>query len=391
MKTIAVFFGGRSVEHEVSVITGMQVIENLDKTKYDAVPVYVTKDGRFLGGESLKNFKTFKSGDFSGTYDVYFKADINDRKLYHKVEEKGGLFSKGGERETVYADVDMVFTALHGTFGEDGSIQGYFDTLNIPYIGCSTLSAAVGMDKKIMKDVFRSHGIPVMNGEAFYRREWQEDKDRVRAAIEKIGYPVFVKPVNLGSSIGISKVKDASELDEAMDLACQYDRKILVEEAAENPREINCAVLGYAGDVITSALEEPLGWKDLLSFEDKYVSGNKKTGGSKEGNARNCPADVEDSLKKEIEDLAKKAFTAIDACGTARIDFLVTESGTAVNEINTLPGSMGFYLWEPLGISFGELLDRVIEYSEIRAGERGENMYSYESNLFSKTGYGSKL
>ena len=291
----------------------------------------------------------------------------------------------------VYADVDMVFTALHGTFGEDGSIQGYFDTLNIPYIGCSTLSAAVGMDKKTMKDVFRSHGIPVMNGESFYRREWREDKDKVKAAIEKIGYPVFVKPANLGSSIGISKVKDPSELDEAMDLACQYDRKILVEEAAENPREINCAVLGYAGDVMTSALEEPLGWKDLLSFEDKYVSGNKKTGGSKEGNARNCPANVEEGLKKEIEELAKKAFTAIDACGTARIDFLVNEKGTFVNEINTLPGSMGFYLWEPLGIPFGELLDRVIAYGEIRAGERGENMYSYESNLFSKTGYGSKL
>ena len=134
-----------------------------------------------------------------------------------------------------------------------------------------------------------------------------------------------------------------------------------------------------------------MGWKELLSFEDKYVSGNKKTGGSKDGNARNCPADVDEDLKKEIEELAKKAFTAIDACGTARIDFLVTESGTVVNEINTLPGSMGFYLWEPLGISFSELLGRVIEYGETRAGDRGENMYSYESNLFSKTGYGSKL
>ncbi|MDD7363802.1 MAG: D-alanine--D-alanine ligase family protein [Peptoniphilus sp.] len=390
MKTIAVFFGGRSVEHEVSVITGMQVIENLDKKAYDAVPVYVTKDGQFLGGEKLKNFKTFKSGDLSETFPVYFKPDADDRALYRKEEEKGGLFSKGGEKEVVYADVDMVFTALHGTFGEDGGIQGYFDTMNIPYIGCSTVSAAVGMDKKIMKDVFKSHGIPVLEGEAFYRREWEEDKETIRRAAEAIGYPVFVKPSNLGSSIGISKVNDPSELDEAMELACRYDRKVLVEKAAENPREINCAVLGYAGDVETSALEEPLGWKELLSFEDKYVSGNKKTG-SKEGNARNCPAKVDDALREEIETLAKKAFTAIDACGTARIDFLVTESGTFVNEINTLPGSMGFYLWEPKGISFSELLDRVIALGEIRAEERGRTMYSYESNLFSKTGYGSKL
>ena len=390
MKTIAVFFGGRSVEHEVSVITGMQVIENLDKSKFEAVPVYITKDGKFLGGESLSNFKTFKEGNFDDAYEVYFKAGRGG-KLYRQVEEKGGLFSKGGMKEEVYADVDMVFVALHGTFGEDGSIQGYFDTMDIPYIGCSTLSAAVGMDKKIMKDVFRAHDIPVMEGKCFYRRQWREEKDNVKKAITELGYPVFVKPVNLGSSIGITKVKEAAELDDAMDLAASYDRKILVEKAAENPREINCAVMGYAGDVIASALEEPVGWKDLLSFDDKYVGGGKKTGPSKGKNARNCPADVDEDLKKKIEDLAKSAFTAIDACGTARIDFLVTEAGPVVNEINTLPGSMGFYLWEPVGIPFAELLNRVIELGEIRAKERKDTTYSYESNLFTKTTYGSKL
>ena len=390
MKTIAVFFGGRSVEHEVSVITGMQVMENLDKSKYKAVPVYVTKDGKFLGGESLSNFKTFKEGNFADTFEVYFKAGRGG-KLYKQEEEKGGLFSKGGLKETVYADVDMVFVALHGTFGEDGSIQGYFDTMDIPYIGCSTLSAAVGMDKKIMKDVFRAHAIPVMEGKCFYRRQWREEKEAVRSAVAELGYPVFVKPVNLGSSIGITKVKEAAELDDAMDLAASYDRKILVEKAAENPREINCAVMGYAGDVITSALEEPVGWKDLLSFEDKYVTGGKKTGPSKGKNTRNCPANVDEDLKKKIEKLAKRAFTAIDACGTARIDFLVTEEGPVVNEINTLPGSMGFYLWEPVGIPFANLLDRVIELGEIRAKERKDTTYSYDSNLFTKTTYGSKL
>ncbi|MDY3118803.1 MAG: D-alanine--D-alanine ligase family protein [Peptoniphilus sp.] len=390
MKTIAVFFGGRSVEHEVSVITGMQVIENLDKSKYEVVPVYVTKDGKLLGGKNLGNFKTYKEGNFADTYEVYFKAGCGG-KLHRQVEEKGGLFAKGGVKEEVCAAVDMVFVALHGTFGEDGSMQGYFDTMDIPYIGCSTLAAAVGMDKKIMKDVFRAHGIPVMEGISFYRRQWKEEKEKVKSAIDALGYPVFVKPANLGSSIGITKVKDASELDEAMDLAAGYDRKILVEKAAESPREINCAVLGYAGDVKTSALEEPLGWKELLSFEDKYVGGGKKTGPSKGKNARNCPADVDDGLKAEIEDLAKRAFNAIDACGTARIDFLVTDEGPVVNEINTLPGSMGFYLWEPLGISFEDLLDKVIELGEARAEERGNTTYSYESNLFTKTTYGSKL
>ncbi|MFR9297235.1 MAG: D-alanine--D-alanine ligase, partial [Aedoeadaptatus pacaensis] len=187
MKTIAVFFGGRSVEHEVSVITGMQVIENLDKSKYEAVPVYITKDGKFLGGEGLSNFKTFKEGNFDDAFEVYFKAGADD-KIYKQVEDKGGLFSKGGLKEEVYADVDMAFVALHGTFGEDGSIQGYFDTMDIPYIGCSTLSAAVGMDKKIMKDVFRAHDIPVMEGICFYRREWREEKEKVKSEIEALGY-----------------------------------------------------------------------------------------------------------------------------------------------------------------------------------------------------------
>ena len=276
-------------------------------------------------------------------------------------------------------------------------LQGHPNMNDTPGVDMSTgslgqgISAAVGMDKKIMKDVFRAHDIPVMEGKCFYRRQWREEKDNVKKAIEALGYPVFVKPVNLGSSIGITKVKEAAELDDAMDLAASYDRKILVEKAAENPREINCAVMGYAGDVIASALEEPVGWKDLLSFDDKYVGGGKKSGPSKGKNARNCPADVDEDLKKKIEDLAKSAFTAIDACGAARIDFLVTEAGPVVNEINTLPGSMGFYLWEPVGIPFAELLNRVIELGEIRAKERKDTTYSYESNLFTKTTYGSKL
>lgn len=391
MKNIAVFFGGRSVEHEVSVITGMQVIENLDKSQYKAIPVYITKEGKFLGGEVLADFKTFKSGDFSETEEVYFKADPSDNRLYTMREERGGLFSKGGVREAVFAEVHMAFVALHGTFGEDGSIQGFFDTLNIPYIGCSTLSAAVGMDKKMMKDVFIAHGLPVLEAECFFRGEWEEAREQVEEKIAALGYPVFVKPANLGSSIGITKVKEAAELADAMELACSYDRKILVEKAAENPREINCAVLGYGKDVKTSALEEPMGWKELLTFEDKYVSGNKKGPAAKGENPRNCPAPVDDALKAEIESLAARAFMAIDACGTARIDFLVTESGTFVNEINTLPGSMGFYLWEPVGISFTELLNEVIALGEWRFADKNRNMYVYDAHLFEKTGYGSKL
>lgn len=249
--------------------------------------------------------------------------------------------------------IDIIFPTIHGTNGEDGTIQGLFELMNIPYVGSGVLASSVGMDKILMKDVFKANGLPIVDYMWFYRREWIDDQKKTIKAIEEgLGYPVFVKPANLGSSIGISKAKDREGLIHAMEIAIRYDRKIIVEEAIENPREINCAVMGYDDNVIASLCEEPLGWDEILTFEDKYIKSNVK-GLGKEGSRRIIPADIEDNIRENIEDIASKAFMVIDGEGNARIDFLLDrDNNIYVNEINTLPGSIAFYLWEGKGYSF---------------------------------------
>ncbi|SHH21742.1 D-alanine-D-alanine ligase [Anaerosphaera aminiphila DSM 21120] len=389
MENIAVVFGGRSVEHEVSVITGMQIMENMDKTKYNPIPLYITKDGKFLSGESLKDFSNFKNSDFSQAVEVFFKGYNGDNNLYTVASKKSGLFGKESEGLEVYSKIDIVFPALHGTYGEDGCFQGLLELISLPYVGCSVMPAAVGMDKVIMKKVFQSENIPMTDYFYFYREDW-EDRERIINKAEELGYNLFVKPANLGSSVGINKAKNRESFIEAVEVAIRYDRKVLVEKAVENPREINAAVLGYENEVIVSACEEPIGWKDLLKYEDKYVSGAKGSKGMK-NQKKNLPADISDELRLKIEEYAKLAFRAIDAMGDARIDFLLDGDNIYVNEINTLPGSLAFYLWEESGISFKELITKLIELSKIRYNQKSENITSYDSDLFKNTSYGAKL
>ncbi len=394
MKNIAVVFGGRSVEHEVSIITGMQIIENMDKEKFYPVPIYITKEGKWLSGKSLADFKAFKEENFSEAVEVFFTGEAGDHNLYTLQESKGGLFSKGGRDLAVYEKIDVIFPALHGTYGEDGSIQGFFDMMDIPYVGCTTTSAALGMDKVLMKQVFIANDLPVLDYCFFWRSEWQKSQEEVLEKVEKLPYPLFVKPANLGSSIGISKANSREELIEAIEVACHYDRKILIERAANEPREINVSVMGHEADLEVSACEEPLGWKELLSFEDKYIKTDKagKNQGTKHTEKlRNVPAPLDEKLQAQVEEEAMKAFKAIDASGTARIDFLVEDEKVYVNEINTLPGSLGFYLWEPKGISFKELITRLIELGIKVQQQKGENTYFYDSKLLQRTQYGRKL
>ena len=386
MKKVGVMFGGRSVEHEVSIITAMQVIENMDRSKYTPVAIYIDKDGRWLTGDSLLNFNTYKEGNFKDAKRIVLSPNHNDNNLYLHPDEIG-MFAKN----KVVDKIDMAFLAFHGTNGEDGTMQGLMELNNIPYAGAGVLASSVGMDKILMKDVYKANGIPVVNYLWFYRKAWKEDKDNLISKIEnQLGYPVFVKPSNLGSSIGISKAKDRQGLDMAIEIAVSYDRKIIVEKAVENPREINCAVIGYDNIVETSLCEEPLGWTDILSFEDKYVKKGSKSAKSSESK-RSIPADITDELRNNIEELAKKAFTTIDGRGNARIDFLVNESGDVfVNEINTIPGSVAFYLWEGRGYDFKTLINKMMDIALITHKEKNENMYTFESNLLNRTIYGSK-
>jgi len=382
-KKVAVVFGGRSVEHEVSVITGMQVIENIDKGKYDVVPIFINKDGKWLTGESLYDFKNFKSNNLKNLKEVIITPISNDKKLYSHPGTIGFLGKKFIE------DIDIVFPALHGTYGEDGTIQGLFELLNIPYATGGVLASSVGMDKIVMKAVFKSYDLPIVDYIWFFRKRWSEDKEGIIKEVEdKLGYPVFVKPANLGSSVGISKAKDKDKLIEAIEIAIRYDRKIIIEKSIENPREINCAVMGYDDNVRASLCEEPLGWKELLSYEDKYVRSNTK---GVKGGKRVIPADLPDEVREQIEEVAKQSFMAIDCKGNARIDFLVDENGKIyINEINTQPGSVAYYLWEPMGITFKELINQLLDIAVEAHKEKSKNMYSYDVDLFNKIEFGGK-
>ncbi len=386
MKKVGVIFGGLSVEHEVSVITGMQIMENIDKDKYEVVPIYVNKEGKWLTGSSLMDFKNYKDGKFKDAKEIILSPNHGDNKIYLHPKTTG-LFGK-----KVIGEIDIAFPAFHGMNGEDGTVQGIFELIDIPYIGCGVLGSSVGMDKILMKDVYKANGLPVVDYTWFYRSKWLKDKELVVKNIEeKLSYPLFVKPANLGSSIGISKAKNREGLFEAIEIAIKYDRKIIIEKAVENLREINCAVMGFDDEVITSLCEEPIGWEEILSFEDKYVKSNEK-GGKSSGERRIIPADIEDNIKEEIEELAKRAFITIDGRGVSRIDFLLDSNNKVyINEINTLPGSIAFYLWEGKGYPFKKLIDELISIAIKVHGEKRENMYSYEANLFSRTQYGSKI
>ncbi len=386
MQKIGVIFGGRSVEHEVSVITGMQVMENINKNKYEVVPIYISKEGKWLTGDCLLDFTNFKKDNLSEAQEIFLSPKCGNHNIYPNPESVG-LFGK-----KILGSLDAVFPAVHGTHGEDGSLQGFFELMDIPYAGCGVLASSVGMDKILMKDVYKANGIPIVNYHWFYRSNWRNNKDLVIQGIEEsLKYPVFVKPANLGSSIGINIAKDQAALVEAIEVAVNYDRKVIIEQAVENPREINCAVLGYDEELETSLCEEPLGWKDVLTFEDKYVKSNAK-GGKSSGERRIIPADIPDKLRTTIEGLAKMAFKCIDAKGTARIDFLVDEDENVfVNEINTIPGSFGFYLWEGKGYSFERLIDEMIEIALITHKDKESNMYNFDANLFNRIQYGGKL
>jgi D-alanine-D-alanine ligase len=382
-KKVAVIFGGRSVEHEVSVISGLQVLENIDESKYTAVPIYINKEGKWFTGDSLRKFKNYKENNLNDLKEIVVVPTNNDYNLYTQPESVG-LFGK-----KVVESVDVAFPVIHGTNGEDGTIQGVFELMNIPYVGGGVLSSSVGMDKVLMKDVFKANNLPVVNYVWFYRSMWEENRNEIINNIKnKLEFPLFVKPANLGSSVGISKAKDEDSLISAIEIAVRYDRKIIIEKAVEEPREINCAVMGYEDNVDVSSCEEPLGWKELLSYEDKYIKSNIKNNKTEK---RRIPADLEDVIRAEIEKIAKNAFQVIDGRGNARIDFLIDKNQKIyINEINTMPGSIAYYLWEGKGYSFKTLIDKMIDIAFKAHDDKNKNMYSYNEDLFNKIQFGGK-
>ncbi len=390
MKTnVAVFFGCRSVEHEVSIISAVQAMRAINREKYDVTPVYVTKDGEMYTGDALFTIEEYRNLPelLKKIKKVFFVRE--NSKVVMKYEYTGLFSSKKS------IEIDVAFPVVHGTNCEDGTIEGYLEFLGLPYVGCDILSSSVGMDKAIFKDVLKGAGLPVLDCICFRAREYMSEKEKITAEItEKIGFPLIIKPVNLGSSVGITKVKTVAELDDAITLALSFADKILVEHAVTTIREINCSVLGDTDSCVASVCEEPFMNDEILSYEDKYL-GNSKNGGQSKGMAslgRKIPADLPEEKSQEIRNLACEIFKAIGASGVVRIDFIIdTETDTVyANEINTIPGSLAFYLWEATGIKYPELCDKLIELAFRRQRNRENLTFTIDTNILSGVSFGTK-
>lgn len=386
MKTkIALLFGGRSVEHEVSVISGIQAYMNIDTDKYDVTCVYMTKNGDFYVGDDIGKIESYRD----------IPALLSRSKRVIWVREDKGVFltsyPQGVFKKNVSIPVDMVFPVVHGTNVEDGALQGYFKTLGVPFVGCDVCASAVGMDKYVTKTILKDNDIPVLDGEVYTMSDYLDLDGLIERIEKRFGYPVIIKPVNLGSSVGISIAKDRSELTASIDDAYRYSGVILAEHAISNLREINCSVLGDENEAFASECEEPMHTADILSYEDKYVSGAK--GGKSSGMAsvsRKIPADIPDSLRERIRDTAVRAFKALRCNGVARIDFMIDTDNDELyfNEINTIPGSLSFYLWEPVGKPYKELLDDMIELAKKRARTEDSLTFTFDTNILSQANLG---
>ena len=389
MKTnIAVIFGCRSVEHEVSIISAVQAMRAIKREKYDVTPIYVTKSGEMYTGNALFEIENYRNlPELLKNSEPVLLARKNGG--VYMVYENSSFFSKKKD-----VKIDLAFPIVHGTNCEDGTVAGYLEYLGLPYIGCDILSAAVGMDKAVFKDVLKSAGLPVLDCVTFRSREYMLEKEKITAEIEeKVGFPLIIKPVNLGSSVGITKVKDKDGLDEAITLAASFADKILAEHAVTNLREINCSVIGDADSCEASVCEEPFMNDEILSYEDKYMS-NKKGGASK-GMAslgRKIPADISEEKATEIKRLACDIFKAIGASGVVRIDFLIDTETDKVyaNEINTIPGSLAFYLWEPTGLKYTDMIDKLVDLAFSRQRNRENLTYTIDTNILSGVSFGTK-
>lgn len=385
MKTnIGVFFGGRSTEHEISVISANQAINAIDREKYDVTPIYITKDGKWLTGEAvldLKNYRDPKQLEKLAE-EVYIRPIYGDFNLY--LAHPKGMFKK----QDIAAKLDVVIPVLHGANGEDGTFEGLLDFIGIPYAGCNTLASANGMDKITMKMILRDSGIPTVDYVWFTDRQWFAQRDDLIEQVEtKLGYPVIVKPSNLGSSIGIGCAHSREELKQKVDEASRYASRILVEHMIADMQEINCSVLGDCDEYATSVLEEPIKSSEILSYDAKYMGGDKGTKGM-QASAKKFPADLPEDVTKEIQRLAGETFRVLGCHGVSRVDVMIDrkDGKIYVNEINTIPGSLSFYLWEGTGLPFDKLMDRLVQLAVKRDTHRHQKTFSFSANIFAMGG-----
>ncbi len=387
MKTnIGVFFGGRSTEHEISVISASQAMAAIDREVYDVTPIYISKEGRWYAGEALLDLPAYRNIPelLKRCEEVYMEPEYGDYNLYRR---RRPMFGKA-----VVTKLDVVIPVLHGSNGEDGIFEGVLESIGIPYAGCSTLSSANGMDKITMKMIMAACGIPVVDYVWFTDKQWYARRDAIISEVEsKLGYPVIVKPANLGSSVGISKAANRDELIESIDSAERYSSRIIVEHMISHLREINCSVLGDCDEYETSVCEEPLHSGDFLTYGVKYGCGGTKVAKGTKGmaaSAKRIPADLPEAMSDRIRFLAGETFRVLSCHGVSRVDVMIDADTDEVyvNEINTIPGSLSFYLWEAAGLPFDKLMDWLVRLAIKRKREQERKTFSFDQNIFAMGG-----
>lgn len=382
---VGVVFGGRSVENEISVITANQAMQAMDKEKYSITPIYITKTGRWYSGEALLDVENYRDTKklLSQCEEVYMRPVYGDHNLYR-------VKKKFLQSETV-TKLDVILPALHGTNCEDGTFQGIMEFCGIPYTGCNTLASANGMDKITMKMILKECGIPVVDYCRFSDKEWDDCKENIINDIEKkLGYPVIAKPANSGSSVGIRAAHNREELLDAVSYAISFTSRIIVEKYVQKLKEVNCAVLGNYYECQASVCEVPVRSGEILSYQDKYMNGGSKQSKGMQSTVREIPANLPEKATNFIRETACATFRALDCDGVARIDFIIDEAtdDIFVNEINTIPGSLSFYLWEYSQINFGTLIDKLIDIAFRRRQDAGFKAVNYGENIFAATAAG---
>ncbi len=393
---IAVFFGSRSCEHDVSIVSALQCIEATKAAGFNVTPVYISRDGLWYTGEPLENIETFREFNpmTKGITRVTLDVTANAGDLWAWPPQRAGLFAKV---PAPLCHIDCVIPVFHGWHGEDGTIQGLLEMANIPYASSGVLGSAIGMDKIAMKQILRGAGFPVLDFVWFTREQLKKERQAVIERVEKeIKYPAFIKPAALGSSIGVSRAKNREELERALDVAASYDRRILVEVGVVHPVEINCAAVGYGEDVRASVCEMPVPSSNdtFLDFWQKYLRNASTKGEDSRGMkslSRVVPAPIGDELTGRIQTMTCDIFKLLDCCGTVRVDFILDQNDMLfVNEPNTIPGSLAFYLWKASGLDFPKLIEKMVEEALRAHADKNSSVFAYDSSILKKVAAGTK-
>ena len=393
---IAVFFGSRSCEHDVSIVSALQCIEATKAAGFNVTPVYISRDGLWYTGEPLENIETFREFNpmTKGITRVTLDVTANAGDLWAWPPQRAGLFAKV---PAPLCHIDCVIPVFHGWHGEDGTIQGLLEMANIPYASSGVLGSAIGMDKIAMKQILRGAGFPVLDFVWFTREQLKKERQAVIERVEKeIKYPAFINPAALGSSSGVSRAKNREELERALDVAASYDRRILVEVGVVHPVEINCAAVGYGEDVRASVCEMPVPSSNdtFLDFWQKYLRNASTKGEDSRGMkslSRVVPAPIGDELTGRIQTMTCDIFKLLDCCGTVRVDFILDQNDMLfVNEPNTIPGSLAFYLWKASGLDFPKLIEKMVEDALRAHADKNSSVFAYDSSILKKVAAGTK-